>query len=68
MTLPSQGSPTSPIQRVWLTVDEARQRTGVSKTELYEALQTRELVGTQRSKNAKWRIHIDDLDKWMRGQ
>lgn len=56
----------SVIARVWLTVDEARQRTGVSKTELYEALQTGDLAGTQRNKNAKWRVHIDDLDAWMR--
>lgn len=58
---------TSPvIARVWLTVDEARQRTGVSKTELYEALQVGDLVGTQRGKHAKWRVHVDDLDRWMR--
>lgn len=57
----------SPIDRVWLNIDEASQRTGVCKTELYEAAGSRELIGYQRTKNAKWRFHIDDLDAWMRG-
>jgi excisionase family DNA binding protein len=54
------------IQRVWLTVDEARALSGVSRTELYIALQTNELPGTQRAKRGKWRIHRSDLDVWMR--
>lgn len=58
---------TAVTDRVWLSVDEAHQRTGVSKTELYTALQTGDLVGTQRGKNHKWRIHVEDLDTWMRG-
>lgn len=56
----------SPIERVWLNVHEASQRTGVSKTELYAAARSGDLKGYQRSKNAKWRVHIDDLDAWMR--
>jgi excisionase family DNA binding protein len=56
----------SPIARVWLNVDEASQRTGVSKTELYEVIKKGELKAYRRKENAKWRIHIDDVDAWMR--
>lgn len=55
------------IKRVWLSVDEVQQMTGVSRTEIYAALQTRELVGNQRTKHKKWRIHIDAINAWMRG-
>lgn len=55
------------LRRVWLSVDEAQQVTGVSTREIYDALRTGDLVGTQRFKNAKWRVHVDDLDAWMRG-
>lgn len=54
-------------RRVWLSVEEARQYTGVSARELYAALQVGELVGTQRARRKKWRIHVDNLDAWMRG-
>lgn len=56
----------SVLRRVWLTADEATQVTGVSRTEIYAALQSKELVGYQRTKNGKWRIHVDDSDRWMR--
>lgn len=58
--------PAVTIERAWLTVDEVEQYTGVSKTEVYIALQTAELPGSQRAKGGKWRIHRDDLDAWMR--
>lgn len=58
---------TAPLNRVWLTVEEASQVTGVSKTEIYEALRGRDMPGSQRGKNGKWRVHADDLDQWMRG-
>lgn len=53
--------------RVWLNVEEAAARTGVSRTELLNALQTGELRGTQRVPRGRWRLHVDDLDHWMRG-
>lgn len=58
----------SPIDRVWLNVDEANQRTGVSQTDLYEALRSKELKGYRRADKGKWRIHVDELDAWMRGE
>lgn len=57
----------SPIEVVWLTVDQASQRCGVSKPALYRAAQAGELVGYQRGKGGTWRVHVDDLDAWMRG-
>jgi excisionase family DNA binding protein len=54
--------------RYWLSTTEAAAHTGVSERELYEALRTRELTGSQRAKGRKWRVHRDDLDRWMRGE
>jgi excisionase family DNA binding protein len=51
---------------MWLSTLEAVQYTGCSRTEVYEALQTGELVGSQKGKRGKWRIHVTDLDRWMR--
>lgn len=54
------------LEQVWLTVDEASQVTTVCKRELYEALRSKTLSGSQNGKNGKWLIHADDLDTWMR--
>ena len=54
------------LQRVWLSVSEAEQVTGISRKELYEALQSGDLPGTQRVRNGKWRVHVDSLNSWMR--
>ena len=56
------------IARVWLTAEEVQRRTGISRTEIYAALQSGELVGHQRVKHRKWRVHIDDVDAWVRGE
>lgn len=55
------------LRRKWLTVEEAHAHTGCGRTEIYAALQSGELPGSQRSKRGRWRVHLDDLDKWMRG-
>lgn len=55
------------LRRVWLSVEEVSQVTGVSTREVYDALRVGDLVGTQRSRRKKWRIHESDMDKWMRG-
>lgn len=68
MTNPTQLSGVAP-GRVWLSVTEAQRYTGIAKTSLYEALQTGELAGSQRGgKRGKWRIHMNDIDAWMRSQ
>lgn len=64
----TQAVPLAVTKRVWLTVSEARQVTGVGANSLYAALQTGELKGTQRGRKGRWRIHCDDLDAWMRGE
>lgn len=56
----------SPITRMWLSVQESIQYTGCSKNEIYVALQSGELLGSQKGKGGKWRVHIHDLDVWMR--
>jgi excisionase family DNA binding protein len=59
---------TASVEKVWFTVEEASVRTGVGRTEIYEALQVGELTGFQRhGKKSRWRIHVEDLDAWMRG-
>ncbi|RRQ26274.1 helix-turn-helix domain-containing protein [Rhodococcus sp. Eu-32] len=56
------------VESPWLTVDEARAYARCGKRQMYHALHTGELVGTQRKRpQGTWRIHRDDLDSWMRG-
>lgn len=52
----------------WLTVDEARAYARCGRQQMYRALHTGELVGTQRKRpQGTWRIHRDALDAWLRG-
>lgn len=52
----------------WLTVDEARAYARCGRQQMYRALHTGELVGTQRKRpQGTWRIHRDDLEAWLRG-
>lgn len=57
----------APLGRVWLTPADVQQMTGFSRTEVYGALQSGELVGHQRSKHKQWRIRREDVDAWVRG-
>ena len=53
----------------WLTVGEARAYARCGRQQMYRALHTGELVGTQRKRpQGTWRIHRDDLDAWLRGE
>jgi excisionase family DNA binding protein len=57
----------SQIPRIWLTIGEASQRTGVSKTVLYRVVRDGELPGyRQPGEKSTWRVHVDELDAWMR--
>jgi excisionase family DNA binding protein len=56
------------LGRVWLTPAEVHTITGIGRTEIYTALQTCELRGSQRGKNSRWRIHRDDVTKWIDSQ
>lgn len=52
----------------WLTVPEAAERARTGQSELHRALAADELRGYQRKPGGKWRIHLDDLDAWVRGE
>jgi len=58
----------NPIARLWLSTTEVQQMTGLSRTEVYAALYAGELEGHQRAKHKGWRIHVDAVDRWMRGE
>ncbi|MCW2902256.1 MAG: Helix-turn-helix domain [Streptosporangiaceae bacterium] len=57
----------SVLERMWFTPAEVMTITGVSRTEVYEALQTGELEGHQRGKARRWRVHRNAVEAWMRG-
>lgn len=57
----------NPIARLWLSTTEVQQLTGLSRTEVYAALYTGDLEGHQRAKHKGWRIHVDAVDRWMKG-
>lgn len=52
----------------WLTVPEAAARGRAGESTILRALATEELHGEQRVKGGKWRIHVDELDAWVRGE
>jgi excisionase family DNA binding protein len=52
----------------WLTVGEAAERARTGASELHRALAADELRGYQRKTGGKWRIHVEDLDAWVRGE
>ncbi len=58
----------SVIKKVWFSPPEVQALTGVSRTEIYLALQCGDLKGHQRNKGGSWRIHQDAIDAWMRGE
>lgn len=51
----------------WLSVPAASEYAGRHPQTLYAALRSRELRGGQRGHRHHWRIHTDDLDRWMLG-
>jgi hypothetical protein len=52
----------------WLTVTEANTPARIAASDLHRALAAEEFRGYQRVKGGKWRIHVDDLDAWIRGE
>lgn len=52
----------------WLTVPEAAERARAGVSTVLRALQAEELRGSQITKGGKWRVHVDDLDAWVRGE
>ena len=56
------------VEKVWLTVAEVRERTGRGKRTILDALRAGELRGSQPGRGGHWRVHIDAVDSWMRGE
>lgn len=55
-------------ERIWFNTAQAAEYTGYHATTVRGALEAGELVGSQRKKNGRWRIHRDQLDAWLRGE
>lgn len=53
----------------WLTTRQAATYAGRNPQTVRDALADGELVGYQRTApNGRWRIHIEDIDAWVRGE
>lgn len=52
----------------WRTPKEAADYTRCSVDTLLDALRSQELRGYQSGSGGRWRIHLDDLDAWVRGE
>lgn len=52
----------------WLTPTEACGRARCSERTILEALRSQELRGYQSGRGGRWRIHVEDLDAWVRGE
>lgn len=54
--------------RIWHTTAQAAVYAECHPQTILSALQAGELKGSQRKAQGRWRIHRDDLDKWLRGE
>lgn len=52
----------------WLTLPQAAERAKAGVRTLSRALADETLRGHQAVKGGKWRIHVEDLDAWVRGE
>lgn len=52
----------------WLLAGEAADRARCGRGTIIAALNDGSLVGQQRREGGTWRIHVDDLDAWVRGE
>jgi excisionase family DNA binding protein len=58
---------TNPDERIWHTTNTAAAYADLHRQTIADALRSGELVGAQRTDGGHWRIHVDDLDAWLRG-
>lgn len=58
----------SPAAGPWLLVPEVAERARCGKSEVFAALTDGRLRGYQRSKGGRWRVHVEDVDAWLRGE
>lgn len=54
-------------QRIWLNTNDAAAYAGNHPVTLRKAFESGELHGSQRTKNGRWRVHVDCLDAWCAG-
>lgn len=52
----------------YLTVKQSAERLGYSTKTVYDAVQSGELHGLQRTKHTKWLIRPECLDAWVAGE
>lgn len=52
----------------WLSPTQAAEHTACSRETIGAALRSGELRGYQRTAGGRWRIAIEDLDAWVRGE
>lgn len=52
----------------WLDTKGAAARSRYSVNTVKRALASEELRGYRRGEHGDWRIHVDDLDAWVRGE
>lgn len=51
----------------WLSLRDAASHVGHHRSMLFRALKVGELHGHQRYPGASWRVHIDAIEAWIRG-
>ncbi len=54
-------------RRTWHTVQSAAEFADCGERTILDALRDGTLKGGQRKARGHWRIHIDDLNKWLAG-
>jgi excisionase family DNA binding protein len=52
----------------WLTVRQACERAQRGKQMILAALADESLTGHRPGERGRWRIHVEDLDAWVRGE
>lgn len=54
--------------QIWFTTRQAGAYATYSPTTILRACESGELKGHQRRPGARWRIHREELDRWLRGE
>lgn len=54
--------------RTWFNTTQAGERADMHPTTVLKKLESGVLHGRQRTPRGRWRIHVDCLDAWIRGE
>lgn len=57
-----------PADSPWFTVTEAAARARVNVDTIGDALRSGDLRGYQSGRGGRWRIHVNDIDSWIKGE